>query len=161
MLQYGLTRNYISGGSVGGLLLAGCYVISGEAMNGLREIKVTPLFYCVYICRGEMTCVKSPNFCHFALYGLIQRYLWIILHISTDTEIECSNLELRQMFHFSVIIMINEYIIDITGSTIFSKFHSVNSLSVALNVIFSDNITCYNKLNNMVQWQWNITVPSC
>jgi len=65
------------------------------------------------------------------------------------------------MFHFSVIIMINEYFTDIIGSKIFSKNHSVNSLSVALNDIVSDNIMCYNKLNNMVQCQWNITVPSC
>jgi hypothetical protein len=57
--------------------------------------------------------------------------------------------------------MINEYVTDITESTIFSKFHSVNSLSVALNDIVSDNIMCYNKLNNMEQCQWNITVPSC
>jgi hypothetical protein len=66
------------------------------------------------------------------------------------------------MFHFSVIVMINEYVTNIiTGSTIFNKFHSVNSLSVALNVIVSDNIVCYNKLNNMVQCQWKITVLSC
>jgi hypothetical protein len=65
------------------------------------------------------------------------------------------------MFHSSVIVMINEYVTNISGSTIFNKFHSVNSRSVALNDIVSDNIMCYNKLNNMVQCQWNNTVSSC
>jgi hypothetical protein len=65
------------------------------------------------------------------------------------------------MFHFSAIVMINEYVTNITVSTIFNKFLSVNSLFMALNDIVSDNIVCYNKLNSMVKCQWNITVPSC
>ena len=65
------------------------------------------------------------------------------------------------MFYFSVILMIKEYVTNIYGSTIFNKFHSVNSLYMALNDIVPDNIVCYKKLNNMVQCQWNITGPSC
>jgi len=61
------------------------------------------------------------------------------------------------MFYLSVIVMINEYVTNITGNTVFNQFHCINSLSVALNHIVSDNIVSYNKLN-MMQCQWNITV---